>query len=295
MTEDGMVRLTHSAAHERVADLALEPGALDVLMGDLDAAAGSAIRDPLIEHVASCPACRAEIESWQHTHRMVRDALAGSKDAVALGELAQGEAVQAPADLRAAVRGLVVRGGDGEGSGPEGTGGAPEPLERRARRLAGLRFLPLVAALAVLAIGGGYLLNQTGQLDRARADTAALASVTATLDRVMIDPQHRVVSLRATDGTIDGSVAWTSHDLVILTTALTQPPADKVYRCWIERDGKRSPVGRMFFAGGTGYWTGSLDAWATTSFVAGTTFGISLEPVSGSIGAPAVLVGDLGS
>lgn len=286
--------LPHSAAHERLADLALEPGALDAVIGEVGAAAGSTVRDPLLEHVASCPACRADIESWQHAHRMVRDALAGSAGAVTLGELAAEEPVHAPADLRAAVMGLPARDGGGDVRARAATADAPEPLERR-RRLVGPRFLPLVAALAVLGVGGGYLVNQMGQLDRARADTAALAGVTAALDRVMTDPQHRVVSLRATDGTTSGSVAWTSHDLVILTTALTPPPAGEVYRCWIERDGQRSPVGKMFFAGGTGYWTGSLDAWATTSFTAGTTFGISLEPVSGSTGAPAVLVGDLGS
>jgi hypothetical protein len=77
--------------------------------------------------------------------------------------------------------------------------------------------------------------------------------------------------------------------------ALEPPPPDKVYRCWIERDGVRSPVGQMWFSGGTAYWNGSLDEWARTSFEAGGTFGISLEPVSGPAGNPAILAADLGS
>jgi hypothetical protein len=51
----------------------------------------------------------------------------------------------------------------------------------------------------------------------------------------------------------------------------------------------------MWFSGETAYWSGSLDEWATISFDAGGTFGISLEPVAGSGGNPAVLVADLGS
>jgi hypothetical protein len=174
----------------------------------------------------------------------------------------------------------------------------PQPLEAarpRARLSITARLLPLVAVLAVVVAAGGLLLNQSRQLDRATADAAALAAVTATLDRVILDPDHRAIELRAADGSAGGSVVWSSHDLVVLTTALSAPSDDVVYRCWIERDGRRSPIGRMFFAGGTGYWTGSLDAWATTSLSAGSTFGISLEPVSGSRNSPAVLEAQLGS
>jgi len=156
------------------------------------------------------------------------------------------------------------------------------------------RLLPLVAVLAVVLASGGLLANQSRQLDRARADAVALGAVTSTLDRVLVDPAHRAVTLTTADGSAGGSLIWSSHDIVILTTALAEPPAETVYRCWIERDGKRSPVGRMFFADGTGYWTGSLDAWATTSFTAGSTFGISLEPAAGSSGSPAVLRAALG-
>jgi hypothetical protein len=80
----------------------------------------------------------------------------------------------------------------------------------------------------------------------------------------------------------------------VVTLALELPPPDRVYRCWIERDGVRSPVGEMWFSGRTSYWNGSLDEWATISFGGGGTFGISLEPVAGSEGNPAILAADLG-
>jgi hypothetical protein len=122
---------------------------------------------------------------------------------------------------------------------------------------------------------------------------ALLEAVAASLNRVLRDPDHQVVDLRGADGTASGSLSWSSRDLVVLTTALEPPPADRVYRCWIERDGKRSPVGQMWFAGDTAFWNGTLDDWATTSFEAGGTFGVSLEPVAGPAGNPAVLVADL--
>jgi hypothetical protein len=49
----------------------------------------------------------------------------------------------------------------------------------------------------------------------------------------------------------------------------------------------------MWFAGDTAFWNGTLDEWATISFEAGGTFGVSLEPVAGPAGNPAVLVAEL--
>jgi hypothetical protein len=117
--------------------------------------------------------------------------------------------------------------------------------------------------------------------------------VTAVLGRVLSEPDHRVVSLAAADGTKQGSVAWSTHDLAVMTTALDRPPTGQVYRCWIERDGVRSPVGQMWFVGDLAYWTGSLDDWATITLDGGGRFGVSLEPASGGTGGQPVLVADL--
>ena len=66
-------------------------------------------------------------------------------------------------------------------------------------------------------------------------------------------------------------------DLVVVATDLAQPPAGAEYRCWIEVDGKRERVGKMFFGGGLAYWVGQVPAVAAASD--GTRFGISLAPI----------------
>lgn len=298
-----MTPLSHSEAHEQLADLALEPAALEALAGTLDGARGGRDVDPLSAHIAICDDCRTELDSWRRLHGTVLTALDGPGGSIALADLAADPPVAAPASLRAAIAAIPVRdrpvastGSAGRAMGP---GQAPMPgASLRAGRSGvsrlAIQLMSLAAVIAVVILAGGLVLNQSRQLDQARADTAALASVTASLDRVILDPAHHAVALTAADGSTAGSVVWSSHDLVVLTTALAKPPADSVYRCWVERDGKRSPIGKMFFADGTGYWTGALDDWATTSFAAGSTFGISLEPVAGSTGSPAVLQAALG-
>ncbi len=290
-----MTPLSHSAAHEQLADLALEPAALRRLASDLDRSPGSAPVDPLTGHIATCAACRAEIENWQRVHGIVGETLAGPDGPERLEDLANEDLVAAPASLRMAVEAIAAEGRAAGAGAAAGSSAAPPPQAGPR----GLRprswILPLVAVLAVVLVAGGLLLDQAGRLNQATADAAALAAVTVTLDRVIRDPEHRIVELRTQAGTAGGSVVWSSHDLVVLTTTLAAPPGNAVYRCWVERDGKRSPVGRMFFADGAGYWTGSLDDWATISLGAGSTFGISLEPVLGSTGSPAVLAAQLGS
>ena len=138
------------------------------------------------------------------------------------------------------------------------------------------------------------VLDGTARLGRAETEAVALEAMSVTVDRVLQDPNHQVIELRDLDGVSRGSVSWSSRDLVVLTTALAPAPAGRVYRCWIERDGQRSGVGRMVFAGGTSFWVGTLGAWGSASFGSGSTFGISLEPVSGSAGNPAILEAALG-
>jgi len=281
-----MIQLTHAEAQELLSDLALEAGNLDPTA--LDRLAG----EPLGEHLAACTECGRELAAWQRTHAAVRAALVDPADPahpLRLAAMADDEPIQAPDELRSVVRNrariAIMQPAAGH-----------QPREiRHARHLPAIRrLLPLVAVLAIVTVAGGVMLDQGTRLDTARAEAAALQAVTATLDRVLADPKHRVVELRGADGVAAGSISWSGRDLVVLTTALAAPPADREYRCWVEENGKRSGVGQMWFAGTTGYWAGTLDAWGTTSFGEGATFGISLEPIAGSTGGPAILAGQLG-
>lgn len=295
-----MTPLDHAEAHERLADLALEPGALDRL--------GPAATDALGAHVVTCETCRRDVEAWRRTHTRLLEARGPGEDRVELAQLAGDEPIVAPTELRGAVLAAARRppvagrspGAAGRIVVPAGAV-APVPVVGRASamrlpsrgRPAIGRLLPLVAVLAIAVVGAGLVVDQAGRLDRVGQEVASLEAVTASLSRVLRDPAHKVVDLRGADGSASGSLSWSSRDLVVLTTALEPPPPDRVYRCWIERDGKRSPVGQMWFAGGSAFWNGTLDEWATTSFKAGGTFGVSLEPVSGPVGNPAVLVAEL--
>jgi hypothetical protein len=296
--------LGHASAHEQLLDLALEPEGLAALSMQL--ATGTAPDSPLAAHVAACPVCRRDLATWSRTHAAVREAL-GDPGEGGLAALVGEPLIAAPEELRAAVRAGIVRAGAAaaEDHRTVSMPATPTRLTRVARGLLRRwigpatrqrRLVPVlaVAGLAVLLIGSGALFLQAQALDRARADTAALQGLTATLDRVISDPSHRVVALRAADGNVAGSVSWSSHDIVVLTTALEPPPAGRVYRCWIERAGERSSVGMMWFAGSTAYWSGSIDTWAATTFDAGGTFGVSLEPADGpGTAGTAVLAADL--
>lgn len=292
-----MTALGHAEAHERLADLALEPGALDRL--------GSPAIDPLAAHVATCSACEGEVRAWRRTHAGLLAARGSGADRLDLGDLAADDPASVPPGLRDAVLGSIR-------SRPAATLevatltpevavlpaaidlASPGDVTRRRRGVV-VRLLPLVAVFGIVAVSAGLFRDQTLRLDRAQQEAAGLQALAVTVDRVLSDPSHRVVPLRAADGAASGSVSWSRHDIAVLTLALEPPPPNRVYRCWIERDGVRSPVGQMGFSGATAYWNGSLDEWATISFDAGGVFGISLEPVAGSVGNPAVLVADLGS
>jgi hypothetical protein len=296
-----MTPLDHAEAHERLADLALEPGALDRI--------GPAATDALGAHVVTCETCRRDVEAWRRTHARLLVARGPGEGRVGLAQLAGDEPIIAPPELRGAVL-AAARRTPVAGRSPGGAAGsivvpeevvAPVPVVRGAPSMrlpvrggpAIGRLLPLVAVLAIAVVGAGLVVDQAGRLDRAGQEVARLEAVAASLSRVLRDPDHQVVDLRGADGTANGSLSWSSRDLVVLTTALEPPPPDRVYRCWIERNGKRSPVGQMWFAGGSAFWNGMLDEWATTSFEAGGTFGVSLEPVAGPAGNPAVLVAEL--
>jgi hypothetical protein len=275
--------MDHAEAHELLADLALEPATL----GSSEA---TEEHDRLRLHIEGCPTCRADLEAWQRTHRAIDDALTtpdGRRGRLA-DVVAEGPIVPPPT-LRAAI--AAIPGATGPTTRP---GPAPAGLPRAAlvARL-GWRAAPFLAAVAVLVISVVVLRNQASSLDAAHAETRELAQVTAVLGRLLGEPGHRVVPLTAADGTTEGSVAWSSHDLAVMTTVLDRPPAGQVYRCWIERDGVRSPVGQMWFVGDLAYWTGSLDDWATISLDEGGRFGVSLEPAGGGTGGRPVLVGDL--
>jgi hypothetical protein len=309
--------IDHAAAHERLTDLALEPRRLTTLEDD-----ATAVGRDLREHVRSCPDCHSELEAWRSVwgaldaaadlnrapHGLDRPRLlvAGDADDRPASDPWGGEAaaVEPPAGLRSRLLSAIQVESDAVAG--DTAGGRPEPSKvpevstalprvergRLIRMTTRVSWLATAAAL-VIALGlGGLAWQRSAQLEDARGQVAALASVTATLDGILASPSHRVVMLRTADGTPGGTLAWSSSNLVVLTSALPVPPEGSTYRCWVERNGYRTPVGSMWFSGSVGYWGGPLGAYG--GFLdTGTRFGVSLVPATGGAGSPAVLIGQI--
>ena len=211
--------MDHAEAHELLADLALEPSNVGTASAPED-------NDLLSLHVATCDICRADLLAWRNTHQAIEDALAtpdGGRRRMA--DLVSEEPIKPPASLRTAIAAIPAA----TNSQQTDTAPAPIPIRQGAtrRRLSWRTAAPILAAVAVLVIAVAALRDQAVTLDASRAQTEELSQVTAVLGRLLSEPDHRVVSLAAADGTKEGSVAWSNHDLAVITTALTEPSAER--------------------------------------------------------------------
>jgi hypothetical protein len=294
-----MSSMDHAAAHERIADLLLEPARLTAL--DATAPEDVALR----EHLATCGDCRADLETSRRLAGAVGNALPRDAGA-ARGAV---EPVDAPPSLRARVIAAVHDAAQDEAKRQPAAGTSQEtaphdrPISIAARRASATRrrarraapWLGLAASIAVVLGASWITLDQVAHRARAESQSASLTSIVAAMDRVL-ETDHRIVALENRDGVGAGSISWSSHDWVVLTTALAEPPADQRYKCWlVEADGSVL-VGQMAFAGATAYWVGSLDEWATWEIGPETQFVVTLEPSEGRVvtGEP-VLSADLSS
>ena len=103
------------------------------------------------------------------------------------------------------------------------------------------------------------------------------------------------MALHDSNGLSAGTISWSSHDLVVLTAAIREPAAGQTYRCWLAGANGDTAIGAMEFAGGTAYWVGSLDEWASISLSPGTAFYVTLEsgPPGSKRSGPVILEGEL--
>ena len=80
-------------------------------------------------------------------------------------------------------------------------------------------------------------------------------------------------------------------ELVAVASDL-QPEADgQEYGCWVEVDGVRTRLGKMYWAGDLWTWAGTATGLA--DLPAGATFGVSLGPIGGGGDSTQVLAGSL--
>jgi hypothetical protein len=212
---------------------------------------------------------------------------------------ADGEAgVAPPPALRERTLAAVAAGG-AVGTAQAATaadeaGDTDVPAPRAAAAIPGGRrlgpWLAVAAAVAVAVGIAGLGLLQARDADRVRAENAALSATTAAMGEVLADPGHRVAGLRAADGSLGGTVAWTDDEVVVVAPGLPALEPGQAYRCWVERDGVRTPIGSMALSGSTGHWVGS--GYGSRDLLpAGGRFGVSVVSEDGA--STPVLIGEL--
>jgi Anti-sigma-K factor rskA len=268
--------MDHVEARELLELAAVEHGGLDRLMaGDTPDAAA------LAGHLAGCPDCTAAMA------RLRRDA------AVIAGVVRS----TPPASLRERTLSYVAQVGRDRSA--EGTarqpGGASESDRRRESRPFGRRAAAVAALAAVLiaAVAGTSVVLTARDQEQV---IAALSRVTTWTLRVEAEPDARRVELAGAPGTTaSGTILFSpsSRELVVVATGLSEPSGGREFRCWMEIDGRREPVGKMFFGGDLSYWAGSVE----TLDAAGSSarFGVTLVDASGSsVQGDPVLSGELG-
>ena len=291
--------MEHDEALERIEIAAAEPEGLERLMAG-DTAEAAAVAG----HLAGCAACTAELARIRRTATVAREVVRTQPDP----ELR----ARTLAFVRA--EGVPRRGARPPRDAPRprrsprrDASAAPAPAAslddaRRRRATSRLRTaVTVLAAALVVAIGGGVVAYRslssetTATIDDQAQEIAVLEATTRATLAVSAEPDAERVALTATPG--GGEAAGTllyspsTGELVAVASDLEPESDDMEYGCWIEVDGTRTRIGKMYWAGDLWAWAGPVDGLADVP--EGATFGVSLGPVGGGGDATPVLTGEL--
>ncbi|MEA2653244.1 MAG: hypothetical protein QOI37_471 [Chloroflexota bacterium] len=289
--------MDHEATREAMELAAVEPGGLERLMAG-DTAAAQAVA----AHLAGCPSCADEASRLQRAATLIRSTVRSLpppelKERTLAAIRAEG--VQRPLSgvigAPQPAAGPSVPALPDPGPGPAIPAGAPA----RGRRLVPvLGWAASVAAAVVLSVIATWLLigaRVDGQLASQAESIAALEEVTTATLTVTSQPDALHIALAGVaDQKLAGSLAYSpsTAELVVVATGLTPPAQGLEFRCWVEVNGVRHRVGKMFFSKDLAYWVGPAPAVA--GLASGATFGVSLVGVSGpAIDTAPVLLGRL--
>ena len=290
--------MDHEGTREELELAALEPGGLDRLM-----AGDTATAQAVAAHLAGCPSCSHELVRLGRASTVIREGVRElpppDLKARTLAAI-RAEGVQRP--IVASSGAAAMTGGPAgpvsDGSTLVGLPAAAATVQRRPSRGQIIGWFGAIAAAVVISVVATTFIVGSRVDQKLAAQDATIAALetltTATLD-VSDEPDAEHVALTGvTDPNLDGSLVFspTTAELVVVSYGLTRPPAGQEYRCWVEVNGKRQRVGKMFFSNDLAYWAG--DAPAVSGVSGAATFGVSLVSVSGqSIETDPVLVGRL--
>lgn len=275
--------MDHAEARELIELAAVEPEGLNRLM-----AGDTAEASRLAGHLADCSACAEELVRMRRLAILVREVVR----ALPAAELKDRTLARVAAVGRPRGADLTLAPTPAPAPTPAAAPGSTLGSTPSARRFAGsMRVLASVAAVFIAVIGTGVVVSaqrdaevaaQAAAIARADQAVNALAKVSAWSIRVGAEPDAAHVALagdagQAARGTI--LFARSSGDLVVVVSDLVEPPDGQEYRCWVDIDGERRPVGRMFFGGGLAYWVGPVEALSDVR--PGSMFGITLVDANG--------------
>ena len=294
--------MDHSEVRELLEDAAIEPGGLDRLMaGDTPTASIVA------GHLAGCDECAEELERLRRSVGLIQPTVrAVPPPELRARTLAYVAALGRPRGGASDVPTIAFAPEIEAGPTPDVPAASTEPSpvtslapaagRRRDRRLRIGWVASLAAALIVAVSGTSFVLNADHTATSARLfdEIDALGDVARWTLRVDAQPDVRRIQLASATGSqATGTLVFspTSTELVIVADHLAPAPAGHEYRCWVERDGQRSGIGKMFFGGSLAYWVGDVPQVA--GLAPGARFGVSLVDL-GANGAPSepVLVAD---
>jgi hypothetical protein len=170
------------------------------------------------------------------------------------------------------------------------------------RRLRGLRRAWLAAAAALIVASaalGGFVVNSMRDTSArvASLQLEGLVEVAEWTIRLDSQPDVRRVLLTAAPAGQPGQVgsllfSSASRQIVVVADGLTEPLPGQEYRCWLEVQGRRLRLGRMYLSGDLAYWAGDAPALAVVP--AGSIFGVSLvESIDAASSNPPMLSGTL--
>jgi hypothetical protein len=278
--------MDHDDVLEHLELAAVEPGGLErILAGDTPMAAA------VVAHLAGCDRCAEELRRLSRAAPLLRDLVRTTP----------------PADLRERTLAYVRAHGRERGEGPaREAGGEPvvvaaQPGTVRVAKRSLRDILPwaatIAAVVALVVSGAGYLANRdlTNRLANQATTISALERVQTATIELTADPEGRRVELASTGGGDSiGTLLFSpsTSRLVVVAYDLALPPSGQEYRCWVEIDGQRHDVGRMFFADELAFWVGETPE--VRDLPPGTVFGVSATAIgSSSLEAEPVIRGQL--
>jgi Anti-sigma-K factor rskA, C-terminal len=273
--------MDHEAAREHLELAALEPGGLERLM-----AGDTAIAQAVAAHLAGCASCSDELIRLERTSAVVRSVVRE----------------EPPSDLRDRTLATIRASGVGRPLAVDRpivavVNGATDGRKQRSRSpLIGQ--LATIAAAVVLSVVATSLIIGSRLGDERTAQEqqiTALEHVTTAEMAVAAEPDAQHVSLRGVaDLNAEGQITYSpsTTDLVVVASGLIPPADGQEYRCWVEVDGQRQGIGRMYFSDDLSFWAGESPELADAGDDA--TFGITLvaAPGSGLEAGPVLLSGD---